>query len=260
MRVRGAEGSNKRVVSRLLVSRPWELARRVWSGTSNEQRETSNKVCLLNFELNMACPALKADPPGIERARQLILKGGVVAFPTETFYGLAADGLNERALQKVFQIKGREGDKPLLLLVADRSWVPGLVQGISSLAERLMEKFWPGPLTLVFAASPHIPAILTANTGKIGLRISSFPAAQALVQAVGRAITGTSANLSGQPSLSTAQEVFQALGGKVDLILDGGKTAGGLGSTVLDVSGVQPTVIREGAISRRELAPFLREI
>jgi L-threonylcarbamoyladenylate synthase len=205
----------------------------------------------------VACPVLKADPLGIERARQLILEGGIVAFPTETFYGLAADGLNERALQKVFHIKGREEGKPLLLLVADRSWVPGLVQEISSLAERLIDKFWPGPLTLVYAASPHIPAILTANTGKIGLRISSFPAARDLVQAVGRAITGTSANLSGRPSISTAQEVFQELGGKVDLILDGGKTAGGLGSTVLDVSGAEPKIIREGAISRRQLAPFL---
>lgn len=208
----------------------------------------------------MICPILKGDNRGIERASQFILQGGVVAFPTETFYGLAADALNAWALHKIFQIKGREESKPLLLLIADRSSVPGLAPRISTLAERLMEKFWPGPLTLVFEASPDLPAILTGNTGKVGLRISSHPITQALVYAVGRAITGTSANLSGQPSISTAEEVFQALGSSnLDAILDGGKTAGGLASTVLDVSGISTQVIREGVISRRDLARFLRK-
>ena len=205
----------------------------------------------------MACQILKADTPGIEKSAQIILQGGVVSFPTETFYGLAADPLNERALQKIFQIKGREESKPLLLLIGDRTWVPGIARKISPLAERLMEKFWPGPLTLVLEALPHLPALITANTGKVGLRASSHPVARALALAAGRAITGTSANLSGRPSLLTAPEVFQALGEKLDAILDGGKTAGGLGSTVLDVSGVPPRVIREGAISRRELSPFI---
>ncbi len=208
----------------------------------------------------MACPIFRADPPGIEEAAQIILQGGAVAFPTETFYGLAADALNERALQNIFQIKGRREKKPLLLLVADRNWVPELVGKIPPLAGRLMEKFWPGPLTLVFEASPHLPAILTANTEKVGLRISSHPVAQSLVYAVGRAITGTSANLSGQPSISTAGEVFQALGEKLDAILDGGKTAGGLGSTVLDVSGITPKFLREGSVSREELAPILEAV
>jgi L-threonylcarbamoyladenylate synthase len=207
----------------------------------------------------MACPIFKADPPGIEEAAQTILQGGVVAFPTETFYGLAADALNERALQKIFQIKGREESKPILLLVPDRGWVPGLARKISPLAQRLMEKFWPGPLTLVFEALPHLPAILTANTGKVGLRISSHPVAQSLVHAVGRAITGTSANLSGQPSISTAEGVSQALGEELDAILDGGKTAGGLGSTVLNVSGISTQVLREGVISRRDLVRFLQK-
>jgi L-threonylcarbamoyladenylate synthase len=224
--------------------------------TRNEQRVTSNENP--NSKINMACPIFKADPPGIEEAAQTILQGGVVAFPTETFYGLAADALNEMALQKIFQIKGREESKPLLLLVSDRSWVPALARKISPLAGRLMEKFWPGPLTLVFEASPHLPAILTANTGKVGLRISSHPAAQALVHAVGRAITGTSANLSGQPSVSTAKGVLQTLGGKLDAILNGGKTAGGLGSTVLDVSGISTQVLREGVITRRDLVQFLQ--
>ncbi len=205
----------------------------------------------------MKAPVLKADSKGIARASRIILQGGIVAFPTETFYGLGADAGDVVALQKVFQIKGREENKPLLLLVAGRTWVQDLVKKISPAAEALIERFWPGPLTLVFEASAHLPPILTANTGKVGLRVSSHPVTQALVQAVGRAITGTSANLSGQASPSLAAQVSQALGKKVDAILDGGKTAGGLGSTVLDVSAVLPKIIRQGAISQEELAPFL---
>ena len=120
-----------------------------------------------------------------------------------------------------------------------------------------MEKFWPGPLTLVFEASPRLSALLTGGTGTVGVRLSPHPVAQALIQAVGRAITATSANLSGQPSASVAAEVFRALGNRVDAILDGGQTAGGLGSTVLDVSSPAPRIIRQGVISQAELVPFL---
>ena len=206
----------------------------------------------------MSRQVLKADSRGIEKASQIILRGGVVAFPTETFYGLGADVLDLEALQKVFQIKRREENKPLLLLVADQTWLPELVKEIPPVAGKLMEKFWPGPLTLVFQAAPHLPSVLTANTGRVGLRISSHPVAQALVQAVGRAITATSANVTGQPSASLAGEVSHALGKGVDAILDGGKTAGGVGSTVLDVSGVLPRIIRQGTVSPTELAPVLK--
>jgi L-threonylcarbamoyladenylate synthase len=200
---------------------------------------------------------LKADSRGIGKAGQIIVQGGVVAFPTETFYGLGADIFNLEALQRVFRIKGREEHKALLLLVADRTWLPGLVGKIPPVAEPLIEKFWPGPLTLVFASSALLPPILTANTGKVGLRISSHPVAQALVQAVGRAVTATSANVTEHPGALSASEVFQTLGKQVDAILDGGQTVGGLGSTVLDVSGDLPKIIREGAVSRKELATFL---
>jgi len=200
---------------------------------------------------------LKADNAGIRRVSQVLLQGGVAAFPTETFYGLGADARNEEALQKIFQIKGREENKPLLLLIGDRDWLSGLVRNIPPLAGRLMEKFWPGPLTLVFEASPRVSALLTGGTGTVGVRLSPHPVAQALIQAVGRAITATSANLSGQPSASVAAEVFRALGNRVDAILDGGQTAGGLGSTVLDVSSPSPRIIRPGVISQAELVPFL---
>jgi L-threonylcarbamoyladenylate synthase len=200
---------------------------------------------------------IKADPAGIRKVGRVILQGGVAAFPTETFYGLGADARNEEALQKIFQIKGREENKPLLLLIGDRDWLSGLVRNLPPVAGRLMEKFWPGPLTLVFEASPRLSALLTGGTGTVGVRLSPHPVAQALIQAVGRAITATSANLSGQPSASVAAEVFRALGNRVDAILDGGQTAGGLGSTVLDLSSPAPRIIRRGVISQAELVPFL---
>jgi L-threonylcarbamoyladenylate synthase len=201
---------------------------------------------------------LKADTVGIQRVSQVILQGEVAAFPTETFYGLGADVQNEEALQKVFRLKDREENKPLLLLIGEKEWLSGLVRKISPVAERLIEGFWPGPLTLVFEASSHLSNLLTAGTGTIGVRISPHPIAQALVQAVGRAITATSANLSGQPSASLASEVFRTMGNQVEVILDGGQTAGGLGSTVLDVSGPTLKMIRPGAISRTKLASFFK--
>ena len=207
----------------------------------------------------MKTPVLKANAKAIARASRIILRGGIAAFPTETLYGLGAAAQDAGALKKVFQIKGREEHKPLLLLLADRTWVPGLVRKIPAVAEGLMENFWPGPLTLIFEASPHLPLLLTGGTGKIGLRISSHPVAQALVCKVGQAITGTSANLSGQPGASLASEVSRVLGGQVDVILDGGKTTGGPGSTVLDVTGERLQIIREGAVPRAQLAVFLGE-
>jgi L-threonylcarbamoyladenylate synthase len=198
----------------------------------------------------------KADRAGIRGVAEVILRGGVAAFPTETFYGLGADARNEEALGKIFQIKGREDNKPLLVLIADREWLPGLAGRIPPVAGRLMERFWPGPLTLVFEARPGLSALLTAGTGTVGVRLSPHPVAQGLVAAVGRPVTATSANLSGQPSASVASEVSRALGDRVDAILDGGPTAGGLGSTVVDVSGPSLKILRQGALSRAELAPF----
>jgi L-threonylcarbamoyladenylate synthase len=199
---------------------------------------------------------LKANPVGIQRISQVIFRGGVAAFPTETFYGLGADAQNEEALEKVFRLKGREENKPLLLLIGKREWLSGFVRNVSPIAQRLIEEFWPGPLTLVFEASSHLSNLLTADTGTIGVRLSPHPIAQALVQAVGRPITATSANLSGQPSATLASEVFRYLGKRIDAILDGGQTAGGLGSTVLDVTGPIPKIIRPGIISPKQIAPF----
>lgn len=200
---------------------------------------------------------IKADAAGIEKTAKTILGGGIAAFPTETFYGLGADAGNEEALRRIFQIKGREENKALLVLIAEREWLPRLVENISPAAGALMEKFWPGPLTLVFEASPELSTLLTAGTGTIGVRLSPHPVARALVKAVGRAVTATSANLSGRPGASSAAEAFQALGDRVEAILDGGPTAGGQGSTVVDVSGPSLKILRPGAVSQAELKPFL---
>ncbi len=200
---------------------------------------------------------LPADARGLEEAGRLIREGKVVAFPTETFYGLGADALNVGAVKEIFTLKGRREKDPLLLLIGDRSWLASLVKRIPPRGKGLMDKFWPGPLTLIFAASPSIPSFVTGGTGKVGMRISSHPVAQALVQKVGRPITGTSANRSGEPGAVTAAEVRAALGDSLGAILDGGRTRGGLGSTVLDISGESAIFIREGAIGREVLAPFL---
>ncbi len=202
----------------------------------------------------MNCLILKPDPEGITKAKEIILNGGVIAFPTETFYGLGADAFNEKALRRIFEIKGREESKPLLLLLAEPSWVALLAERIPPLAQRLINKFWPGPLTLVFEAQAHLSPLITAGTGKVGLRVSSNSLTLNLVQTVGQPITGTSANLSGKPSLSEVQEVRAILGNSVDAILDGGRTTGGLGSTVLDITGPVPVLIREGAIPFAVLA------
>jgi L-threonylcarbamoyladenylate synthase len=239
----------------LLVACCWLLVLE----SKEQESETRNKQPVPVFVLHMTCPILKANPSGIKKAAQIILQGGVVAFPTETFYGLAADARNEAAIKKVFQVKGREEGKPILLLVVDRSWLTGLAQEVNPPAERLMEKFWPGPLTLVFRASPNLSPLLTANTGKIGIRASGLAVARALTRAVGRPITGTSANLSGRPGTSTAREVIQSLGERLDAILDGGKTAGGLGTTVLDVSDPSFRILRNGIVAKKDLELFFTQ-
>lgn len=179
--------------------------------------------------------------------------GGVVACPTETFYGLAVDAFNETAIRALFETKKRQATEPILLLIPSEEILHGLVTHVPPIAQKLIREFWPGGLTLVFEAGPQISPLLTAGTGKIGIRLTSHPVAAALAQAVGGPISGTSANRSGQPACRTAQEVLQSLGKAVDLILDGGETGSRIGSTVLDVTVEPPRILREGAVSKRIL-------
>ena len=195
---------------------------------------------------------------GLNKAASIIRSGGVVAFPTESFYGLGVSAWDEKAIQRLFAIKKREESQPLLLLIPTASLLNQYVIRIPDIASQIMEEFWPGGLTLIFEANPDLPHLLTSGTGKIGLRISSHPVATALAQAVGAPITGTSANISGQAACSSAEAVRHSLGRSVDFVLDGGETEGGKGSTVMDITVDPPVVLREGMVTREQLEAYLK--
>ena len=192
----------------------------------------------------------KPDEEKLAEAVRVLREGGVVAFPTETFYGLGADARNEAAVEKIFRIKGRNFRNPLSVIVAnDREVIP-LVEEIPATATILMQTFWPGPLTLIFRAAPSVSSRLTGGTGKIGIRVSSHPIARFLAAGLAGPLTATSANLSGGPECSSADAVIRALGELPDAVIDGGETPGVAGSTILDVTGFPPRILREGAIPR----------
>ena len=189
----------------------------------------------------------------LARCRDIVVSGGVIAYPTDTFYGLGADPKNPAAVQRLFELKGRGMDQPILLLISDAGEVENWAAEITPQASVLMKRFWPGPLTLVFRAKAGVLSGLTAGTGGIGLRVPGSDLTRGLLRFIGHALTGTSANLTGRPRLRTARETAEAVGDLVDLILDSGETPGGMPSTVVDVSAEQPRLIREGAIASREI-------
>ena len=193
----------------------------------------------------------------LDKAVGILAAGGVVAFPTETFYGLAADAGNEGAIDQIFTLKGRSFRNPIALIIAAPPDLEALTEGISDNDHKLMAAFWPGPLTLLFRAVPAVSFRLTAGTGKIGVRISSHPIAQALAAGLGRPITATSANLSGHPGCTAADEVSKQLNSDSLTILNGGPTPGGKGSTILDVTVHPPIILREGMISKAAIANIL---
>jgi len=188
--------------------------------------------------------------PALSKAGEVLSYGGTIAFPTESFYGLGVDATNEKAIKQIFELKLRSSDQPLLLLISSVDDLDKIVEEIPGAAGKLIKQFWPGGLTIVFKAAQEISPLITASTGKVGIRLSSHPAATALAETLGKPITGTSANISGQPACSTAFDVFESLGNKVNLILDGGKTQGSLGSTIIDVTVDPPRILREGMITR----------
>ncbi len=183
----------------------------------------------------------------VAAAAAAIGRGEVVAFPTETFYGLAVDALNQAALARLRVLKGREAEKAFSLLVSGRAMLASLCSEISPLAERLMAQHWPGPLTLALPARPGLPASIVAN-GCVAVRVSPHSLAQALVAAVGRPITATSANPAGAAPPRTASDVVAHFGHSSCLILDGGTTPGGQPSTLARVSGERVEILRQGAV------------
>lgn len=203
-------------------------------------------------------PVDPVDPTASDLAEavRVLREGGLVAFPTETFYGLGANALDPAAVKRVFRAKGRPADMPLLVLVDSREMVSRVARETPALAGHLMVRYWPGPLTLVLPARADVPAALTGGTGTIGVRLSAHPVARALVAAARVPLTAPSANPHGEASPRTAEEVRAGLGLHVDLILDAGPTPGGPPSTVLDVSRTPPRLVRAGAVvlSREDLS------
>jgi L-threonylcarbamoyladenylate synthase len=182
--------------------------------------------------------------------------GGVIGFPTDTAYGLAADASNEDAVRRIFEIKGRSENKPILLIV-DSIDMASRVARISETAQRLAAKLWPGPLTMVLPATPDVSATLTAGTNTIGVRWPDAPFATRLISALGKPITATSANQSGMPAAATADEVRVQLEGQLDMLVDGGTLPVPGGSTVLDLTCEPPVVLREGPVSFQRLHELL---
>ncbi len=190
----------------------------------------------------------------IEKGIAILKQGGLVAFPTDTVYGLGAGAYLPQAVERVYQVKERPRNMPLPLLLADISQINEVAEPVSPLAWRLIHRFLPGALTLVVPKSKAVPDILTPiNRGTIAIRIPAHPIPITLIRGLGTPIVGTSANLSGQPSPLTADEVYAQLGDRIDLIIDGGRCPGGKESTIVDVTGLAPVILREGAISREEI-------
>jgi L-threonylcarbamoyladenylate synthase len=191
------------------------------------------------------------------RAARIVTAGGLVAFLTDTFYGLGANPFDVEALQAIKKLKGREAGKPILVVIADAAQTERFIAEPTDAFKRISEKHWPGPLTIVARARTEVPCELTAGTGTIGVRLPDDERVRGFVRSCGGALTATSANLAGEPPARTAQEVARSFPAGLSLIVDGGAALSERASTVLDVSGPEPRLIREGALSRAELTDFL---
>jgi tRNA threonylcarbamoyl adenosine modification protein (Sua5/YciO/YrdC/YwlC family) len=201
---------------------------------------------------------LKVSPDAPERnvidyAANFIKRGRVIAIPTDTFYGLSTDPFNLAAIERVFQVKGRAENKALPILVNSVEQAVTLMRDVPDAFLTLATKFWPGPLTLVVEATHRLPLKVTGNSGRVALRWADSRIATALIEAVGGPITGTSANLSGHPSCTNAEQITQQLGKSLALVLDAGDTGGTLASTIVRINGDEWTIVREGALPDIEI-------
>jgi len=196
----------------------------------------------------------------VERGVSILKQGGVVAFPTDTVYGLGAWANLYQAVERVYQIKERPRNMALPLLLAHTSQISEVAEPVPPLAWLLARSFLPGALTIVLHKSNSVPDIITGGGSTVAVRIPAHPIPVALAEGLGAPIVGTSANLSGKPSLLTADEVYAQLGDKIDLVIDGGRCPGGRESTIVDVTGETPVVLREGAISTEELRKVCESI
>jgi L-threonylcarbamoyladenylate synthase len=203
--------------------------------------------------IRVVIDASAPDPAALAPAVDAIRAGGIVALPTDTLYGLAADPCSAAAVGRVFAAKGRGAERALPLVAADRAQVEALLGPLPPPARLLADRFWPGPLTLLLPAPDRLAADVTAGTLRVGIRVPAHAVARALCRACRSVVTATSANVSGQPALADPDAVAAALGARIDVLLDAGPTAGGAPSTVVDVSETPPRLVREGAIAWEEV-------
>ena len=196
----------------------------------------------------------------IKKAISILKKGGVVAYPTDTVYGLGACMTDTAAVDRIFQVKGRPRGMALPVLLADKVQMESILTSVPLSARRLADEFFPGALTIILPKSNSVPDIITGGGRTVAFRIPDHRVPLALIKGLGKPIVGTSANLSGQPSALTAAEVQAQIGDKIDMVIDGGRCPGGIESTVIDLSGKKPVVRRQGAISIEKLRKILPDI
>jgi L-threonylcarbamoyladenylate synthase len=197
------------------------------------------------------------DPSAIADAAEIVRRGGLVAFPTETVYGLGANALDAAAVARIFAAKGRPTFDPLIVHLADRGWLGRAVRTVPEAAANLAARFWPGPLTLVLPKAAVVPDLVTAGLDTVGVRVPDHPAARALLEAADTPIAAPSANLFGQVSPTTAAHVLEQLGDAVDAVLDGGPCRVGVESTIVSFASGAPVVLRPGGVTREDLAAVL---
>jgi L-threonylcarbamoyladenylate synthase len=203
---------------------------------------------------------IKPGPVDMEKMGKIadiLRKDGVMAYPTDTFYGLGADAYSETAVRKVYHLKKRERGKPLSVVISGIDMAEKMAIFLPSAFSDLSRKFWPGPLTLVVKAKPLFPPQILGPGGSLALRLPDVPWLLELVRQMDVPITATSANISGEKEIDSREEVIETFSGKVELIVDGGKTPGGLASTIVDLTSENPRVLREGAVPLEQLRRYL---
>ena len=200
------------------------------------------------------------DLRGMKRAGEILKKGGLVAFPTETVYGLGGDALDETAAHRIYEAKGRPSDNPLIVHIADMDALEDIAQSVPEAAVKLADHFWPGPLTMIFPKKEAVPKSTTGGLETVAVRMPSHPVARALIRESGVYIAAPSANTSGRPSPTKAEHVKEDLDGRIDMILDGGAVGIGLESTIVDLSTGVPTILRPGYITGEMLEDVLGEV
>lgn len=208
----------------------------------------------------MDTEVLQASEAAIEKAAQVLKEGGLVAFPTDTVYGLGAHAFQPQAVERIYIAKMRPKDKAISLLLARAEDLSLIAKRMPDEVRPLIERFWPGDLTLVVPKSAVVPEILTSGRPSVAVRVPDHSLVIALIEALGAPLTGTSANISGHPSPVTAWEVEEELGGRIELIIDGGACPGGIPSTVLDMTTDPPLIRRQGSITLEEIEELLPRI